>query len=137
MIVLVEPLVGENIGAAARVMANFGLTELRLVRPRDGWPQDRAFASASGADWVLEGVPGSDLDADADAEPDWLAVPDTRKSDRHGVGVQALLGQTSPGKYSAWMITTWLSPPPASFRSGRGADSKHRVQVLVEHVGSR
>lgn len=46
----------ENIGSVARVMANFGLTELRLVAPRDGWPQARAWATASGADWVLEGA---------------------------------------------------------------------------------
>ena len=46
----------ENIGAVARVMANFGLCELRLVAPRDGWPQERAWATASGADWVLDAV---------------------------------------------------------------------------------
>ncbi|MBJ7483802.1 MAG: RNA methyltransferase [Brevundimonas sp.] len=46
----------ENIGAVARVMANFGLDRLRLVSPRDGWPQERAWATASGADWVLEGA---------------------------------------------------------------------------------
>ncbi len=44
---------GENIGATARVMANFGLSQLRLVNPRDGWPQERAWSSASGADWPL------------------------------------------------------------------------------------
>ena len=46
-IVLVEPQLGENIGAAARAMANFGLTDLRLVAPRDGWPSEKARASAS------------------------------------------------------------------------------------------
>lgn len=46
----------ENIGAVARVMANFGLDKLRLVSPRDGWPQERAWTMASGADWVLDGV---------------------------------------------------------------------------------
>ena len=55
-IILNEPQLAENIGAVARVMANFGLEDLRLVRPRDGWPQDRAWASASGADWPLEGA---------------------------------------------------------------------------------
>jgi tRNA/rRNA methyltransferase len=52
-IILNAPQLAENIGAVARVMANFGLTDLRLVRPRDGWPQERAWASASGADWPL------------------------------------------------------------------------------------
>jgi len=54
VVILNEPQLAENIGAVARVMGNFGLTDLRLVRPRDGWPQDRAWASASGADWPLD-----------------------------------------------------------------------------------
>jgi len=53
-VILNEPQLAENIGAVARVMANFGLADLRLVRPRDGWPQSRAWASASGADWPLD-----------------------------------------------------------------------------------
>lgn len=53
IVILNAPQLAENIGAVARVMANFGLSELRLVNPRDGWPQDRAWASASGADWPL------------------------------------------------------------------------------------
>ena len=48
-ILLVRPQMGENIGAAARAMANFGLTDLRLIAPRDGWPNDRAMDMASGA----------------------------------------------------------------------------------------
>jgi tRNA/rRNA methyltransferase len=55
-IILVEPQMGENIGAAARAMANFGLTDLRLVRPRDGWPNQQAVRSASGADRVIDGA---------------------------------------------------------------------------------
>ncbi len=53
-IILVEPQLGENIGMVARAMANFGLTELRLVNPRDGWPNDKARAAASRADHVIE-----------------------------------------------------------------------------------
>jgi len=52
-IILVEPQLGENIGTAARAMLNCGLGDLRLVRPRDGWPSERAIAAASGADAVL------------------------------------------------------------------------------------
>ena len=55
-VILNEPQLAENIGAVGRVMANFGLSDLRLVRPRDGWPQTRAWASASGADWPLDGA---------------------------------------------------------------------------------
>ena len=53
-IVLVRPQLGENIGKAARAMLNFGLTDLRLVNPRDGWPNPSAGPSAAGADQVLE-----------------------------------------------------------------------------------
>jgi tRNA/rRNA methyltransferase len=53
-IILVEPQLGENIGTAARAMMNCGLDDLRLVRPRDGWPNDKAVAAASGADMVLD-----------------------------------------------------------------------------------
>ncbi len=53
-VVLVEPQMGENIGAAARAMLNFGLTDMRIVAPRDGWPNDAAIAMASGAVGVLE-----------------------------------------------------------------------------------
>jgi tRNA/rRNA methyltransferase len=53
-IVLVRPQLGENIGKAARGMLNFGLTDLRLVAPRDGWPNPSAGPAASGADIVLE-----------------------------------------------------------------------------------
>ncbi len=54
VIVLVRPQLGQNIGKAARAMLNFGLTEMRLVAPRDGWPNPDAGPSASGADAVLE-----------------------------------------------------------------------------------
>ena len=54
VIVLVRPQLGQNIGKAARAMLNFGLTEMRLVAPRDGWPNPDAGPSASGANIVLE-----------------------------------------------------------------------------------
>ena len=52
-IILVEPQLGENIGMVARAMANFGLSNLRLVNPRDGWPNEKAIATASRADHVI------------------------------------------------------------------------------------
>jgi tRNA/rRNA methyltransferase len=54
IIVLVRPQLGQNIGKAARAMLNFGLTEMRLVAPRDGWPNPEAGPAASGADMVLD-----------------------------------------------------------------------------------
>src|SRR5262249_39618495 len=54
IVVLVEPQLGDNVGAAARAMANFGLSRLRLIKPRDGWPNPRAWVAASGADPILD-----------------------------------------------------------------------------------
>lgn len=53
-VILDRPQMAENIGAVARVMGNFGLRDLRIVDPRDGWPQERAWANASGAHWPLD-----------------------------------------------------------------------------------
>ena len=64
VVVLVRPQLGENIGMAARAMLNCGLARLRLVAPRDGWPNDKAQRAASGADAVLENAEGFDSVAD-------------------------------------------------------------------------
>jgi len=68
VIVLVRPQLGENIGKAARAMLNFGLTEMRLVAPRDGWPNPSAGPAASGADIVLEKAQVFDSVAEAVAD---------------------------------------------------------------------
>ena len=68
VIVLVRPQLGENIGKAARAMLNFGLTEMRLVAPRDGWPNPSAGPAASGADIVLEQARVFDTTAEALAD---------------------------------------------------------------------
>ena len=67
-IILVDPQMGENIGATARAMFNFGLTDLRIVRPRDGWPNARAIANASGATAVIDYVRVFDTVPDAIAD---------------------------------------------------------------------
>lgn len=67
-VILTAPQMAENIGAAARTMANFGLTDLRLVNPRDGWPQARAWAMASGAEWPLNAARVFDTVAEAVAD---------------------------------------------------------------------
>ncbi|WAT18276.1 RNA methyltransferase [Aurantiacibacter sp. MUD11] len=68
VIVLVRPQLGENIGKAARAMLNFGLTEMRLVAPRDGWPNPSAGPAAAGADVVLERAQVFDTTAAAVAD---------------------------------------------------------------------
>src|SRR5258708_15050605 len=54
VVILVEPQLGENIGMAARAMGNFALSRLRIVNPRDGWPNIAAQRAAAGADQILE-----------------------------------------------------------------------------------
>lgn len=68
VIVLVRPQLGENIGKAARAMLNFGLAEMRLVTPRDGWPNPSAGPAAAGADIVLERASVHESLADAVAD---------------------------------------------------------------------
>ena len=80
-IVLVRPQLGENIGKAARAMLNFGLTDLRLVKPRDGWPNPSAGPSASGADIVLEKARVFDSVAEAVADCPFVYATTVRKRD--------------------------------------------------------
>src|SRR5436853_5993752 len=56
VVILVEPQLGENIGMAARAMGNFALSRLRIVNPRDGWPNIAAQRAAAGADRILDHV---------------------------------------------------------------------------------
>jgi tRNA/rRNA methyltransferase len=80
-IVLVEPQLGENIGMVARAMANFGLSELRLVNPRDGWPNERARAAASKADHVIDGAVVFDTLAEAVADLNFVFATTARQRD--------------------------------------------------------
>ncbi len=68
VVVLVRPQLAENIGAAARAMGNGGLFHLRLVAPRDGWPQEKAWRTASGADAILNALSVHDSLAEAVAD---------------------------------------------------------------------
>lgn len=79
VIVLVRPQLGENIGKAARAMLNFGLVEMRLVSPRDGWPNPEAGPAASGADVVLERAAVFDSVAEAVADCEHVYATTVRK----------------------------------------------------------
>ncbi len=68
VVILVRPQLADNIGAVARAMANGGLFHLRLVAPRDGWPQERAWRTASGADRILDALTLHDTVADSVAD---------------------------------------------------------------------
>lgn len=78
---LVEPQLGENIGMVARAMANFGLNELRLVKPRDGWPSEKARAAASGADHVIDKARVYESLNDAIADLQFICATTARSRD--------------------------------------------------------
>lgn len=80
-IILVEPQMGENIGMVARAMANFGLAELRIVNPRDGWPNEKARATASSADHVIDGAKIFATLAEAIADRQFVLATTARQRD--------------------------------------------------------
>jgi tRNA/rRNA methyltransferase len=81
VVILVRPQMGENIGAAARAMKNFGLAELRLVAPRDGWPNEKASAMSSRADDILEKAAVFDDTASAVADLQAVFATSARQRD--------------------------------------------------------
>src|SRR5690242_13131728 len=81
-VILVEPQLGENIGMAARAMGNFALDRLRIVNPRDGWPNVAAQRAAAGADHILRHVELYDTVADAVAECALLFATTARAHDQ-------------------------------------------------------
>jgi tRNA/rRNA methyltransferase len=82
VVILVEPQLGENIGMAARAMGNFGLTRLRIVNPRDGWPNGSAQRAAAGADHILDRVELFDTVAQAVADCTLLFATTARAHDQ-------------------------------------------------------
>lgn len=109
IIILVEPQLGENIGAAARAMLNCGLTRLRIVRPRDGWPNPRAFAAASGADSVVEAAEIYDSTSAAIADLNYVLATTARLRD---------------------MVKTILTPEAAAQELHARAASEQRTGIL-------
>ncbi len=93
-IILVEPQLGENIGMVARAMANFGLSELRLVNPRDGWPSEKARAAASRADHVIDATRVFDDLASAVADLNFVFATTARERD----GFKPVRGPVEAGR---------------------------------------
>lgn len=79
VVILVKPQLGQNIGAACRAMLNFGLTELRLVKPRDGWPNPDADAMAAGAVSLIENARVYETTADAVADLKFVLAATARR----------------------------------------------------------
>lgn len=104
IIVLVRPQLGENIGKAARAMLNFSLTEMRLVSPRDGWPNPAAGPAAAGADMVLDQakVYATTAEAVADCENVYATTVRKRGVTKPVVGPDeaAWLMHSQPGQHA-------------------------------------
>lgn len=79
--ILVDPQMGENIGAAARVMKNFGVSDLRLVRPRDGWPNPKAIDMAKHASDVIENAKIFETTQEAVADLTYVGATSARMRD--------------------------------------------------------
>lgn len=107
IVVLVEPQLGENIGAAARVMANFGLSQLRLVKPRQGWPNEKARMMASGADRVLDAAVLYDSLSDAIADCSFVLATTARGHDQAKpvIGADAAAAEMAPRVAAAETVT--------------------------------
>ncbi|MBU2580547.1 MAG: RNA methyltransferase [Alphaproteobacteria bacterium] len=80
-VILIEPQLADNIGMVARAMANFGLDDLRLVSPRDGWPNERARIAASGANYVIDEGQSHPSLAEAMGDLNWVCATTARQRD--------------------------------------------------------
>jgi len=80
-VLLMEPQLADNIGMVARAMANFGLDSLRLIAPRDGWPNEKARIAASGANFVVDDAASFSTLGDAIGDLNWLAATTARQRD--------------------------------------------------------
>ena len=124
--ILVRPQMGENIGAAARAMWNFGLDRMRVVGPRDGWPNPDAGPAAAGADPVLDGAQVFDSVGDALADCTLTFATAFRPRDlvKPVLAPRAMAGAIRAGGARAGIL---FGPE----RSGLTTDDLKAVQTLV------
>ncbi|HEX5666048.1 MAG TPA: RNA methyltransferase [Hyphomicrobium sp.] len=80
-VILIEPQLPDNIGMVARACANFGLDDLRLVDPRDGWPNEKARIAASGANYVIDDAAAYDTFDAALSDLNWVCATTARQRD--------------------------------------------------------
>ena len=80
-VILMEPQLADNIGMVARACANFGLDDLRLVNPRDGWPNEKARIAASGANYIIDDAKAYGTLEESLADLNWVAATTARQRD--------------------------------------------------------
>jgi len=123
-VILCEPQLGENIGTTARAMANFGLWDLRLVNPRDGWPNEKAIAAASRADHVIDKVRVFDTTEAAIADLSLVYATTARRRDLQ----KPVLG---PEEASQRIIAHIGGGKPAGFLFGRERWGLYNEEVAL------
>jgi tRNA/rRNA methyltransferase len=123
-VVLVEPQLGENIGAAARAMANFGLSRLRLVAPRQAWPNTKARMMAAGADRILDGAELYDSLEDAIADCTFVIAATARAHDQ----AKPVVGAAE----AAALLAPWVAAGElAAFVFGRERNGLENDEVAL------
>ncbi len=124
VIILVEPQLGENIGMVARAMANFGLFELRLVNPRDGWPNERANAAASRADHVIQATRVYDTLPQAIGDLQYVVATTARQRDM-------LKEVLNPGEASSILRRSFNNSTRTGILFGRERWGLHNDEVAL------
>ncbi len=124
VIILVEPQLGENIGMVARAMANFGLFELRLVKPRDGWPNERANAAASRADHVIQATRVYETLPQAIADLQYVVATTARQRDM-------LKDVLNPGEASSLLRQSFNNNTRTGILFGRERWGLHNDEVAL------
>jgi tRNA/rRNA methyltransferase len=128
VVILVEPQLGDNVGAVARAMANFGLSQLRLVKPRDGWPNPRAWVAASGADRILDEAQLHDTLEAAIADMNFLLATTARAHDQ----AKPVVG---PGEAAALMAPRVATGERVGLLFGRERYGLENHEVaLADHI---
>ena len=127
--VLVRPQMGENIGAAARAMWNFGLDRMRVVAPRDGWPNPKAVAMASGAGRLLDEAVLYDTTADAVGDAAFVYATTARSRDlTKPVFTPEAAMRDAAERIAAWRAVAVLFGPE---RAGLENDDIARANAII------
>lgn len=133
VMVLVDPQMGENIGAAARGMLNFGLEHMRLVNPRDGWPNPAATATASGAAKVLDRLSVHDSVAKAVGDLDYVYATTARSRDltKPVVTPETAMGQAREMIAAGKKVGVLFGPERAGLENSDVAQANAIISVPV------
>ncbi|WP_298291786.1 RNA methyltransferase [uncultured Litoreibacter sp.] len=133
VMVLVSPQMGENIGSAARGMLNFGLERMRLVDPRDGWPNAAATATASGAAKVLDHVTVYGTTADAVGDVDYVFATTARGRDmtKPVVTPEEAMGQARAMIAAGKNVAVLFGPERAGLENSDVAQANAIISVPV------